>query len=183
MSNNLIEIFGSEEEAMGRIEQLLDDGYSEADMYLIAKTDGQLSMVNGRTNVDTQAAEGNRVDRFTTFLTGDKKVRKAFKSMGIDGDTSEEYYRKIQNGKLLLYVNDNYAETPDSESEDSFQLGEKEKTELQNKKLDDADQSEVRIENEEETVKLDERQYNETALRQGERKADPAAKRDDENFN
>ena len=171
MSNHLIEIFETEEEVMRKIEQLINDGYSEADMYIMARTDGQISMVKRKTNVDTHVSEGNWMDRFTTFLTGDEKVQQAFRSMGIDEQDSEEYYHKVQNGQLLLYVNKNYGENLETESEDSFRLGEKEKTERQNKKLESENQPEPRAESEEEAVGLDERQYE-----------DPASKPDEKNF-
>lgn len=153
MERNFIETYDTEEEALRQIEQLKDEGYSESDMYIMTRNDDQLSMIQGKTNVDNYAEQGNWMDRFTSFLTGDKQMETAFRSMQLSRQEEERYYREVKAGKLLLYVNKDYEARFREAGGDSFKLGEKDKTELQNRKKQSENITPSRI-GEEEAVTL-----------------------------
>lgn len=174
MLNQFIETYDTQEDVLQKIEELKKDGYLEKDMYIMAKSNDQLSLVKGKSDVEVHASEGGWADRFATFLTGDQNVHEAFMSMGIDENESERYYRDVQEGKLLLYV--------DKDAHDAFELPEDEKTEIQNEKLESEGPRTVEEEREEKSVELDERHYEDPAFRKDKRNADPISKPDEKNF-
>ena len=174
MPNQFIEIYETQEIVLKKIEELKKDGYLEKDMYIMAKSDDQLSLVKGKTDVEAHASEGGWADRFATFLTGNEKIHQAFLNMGIDENESEHYYRDVQDGKLLLYVN--------KDAQDAFELPEDEKTALQNEKLESEGPRSIAEEREEKVVELDDSHYEEPAHRKDKRNADPISKPDEKNF-
>lgn len=181
MENHFIETFETEQDVLRKIEDLKTEGYDDNDMYVMARSDDQLSLVRGRTEVDYHAAEGTWMDRFATFLTGDEKVHKAFLAMGINEHESEAYYQKVQDGHFLLYVNKTYEHSMDLAKKDAFELSEKEKTGLQNEAVESPKPEPVFIEDETTEV-LDDRQYEDPAFRKDKRNVDPISKPDEKNF-
>lgn len=181
MENHFIETFETEQDVLRKIEDLKTEGYDDTDMYVMARSDDQLSLVRGRTEVDYHASEGNWMDRFASFLTGDENVHKAFLNMGINEHESEAYYQKVQDGHLLLYVNKTYDHQRDLAEKDAFELPEKEKTGLQNEALESAKPQPVFGEDETTEI-LDVRQYEDPAFRKDKRNADPISKPDEKNF-
>ncbi|MFD1029948.1 general stress protein [Metaplanococcus flavidus] len=158
MEKHFIDTYRTQEEVLQQIEKLKDEGYSESDMYIMTQEDDQLSMIQGETNIDSYAEQGNWMDSFTAFLTGNKQIEFAFENMQLTQQQINNYYKDLENGRLLLYVNKDYEARFDEVGGDSFKLGEKEKTELQNRK----EQSENSLQDaaeQEETVELDPRHY------------------------
>jgi hypothetical protein len=174
MLNQFIETYNTQEDVLLKIEELKKDGYLEKDMYIMAKSSDQLSLVKGKSDVEVHASEGGWADRFATFLTGDQKVHQAFLNMGIDESESERYYRDVQDGKLLLYVN--------KDAQDAFELPEDEKTEIQQHKTESEGPRTIEEDREEKSVELDDRQYEDPAFRKDKRNADPISKPDEKNF-
>ena len=174
MPTRFIETYDNEENILQKIEELKKDGYLEKDMYIMAKSDNQLSLVKGKSDVEAHASEGGWADRFATFLTGDQKVQQAFLDMGIDENESEHYYHDVQEGKLLLYV--------DTDAHDAFELPEDKKTTIQNDKLESEGPRVIKEEREEKTVELDDQHYEDPAFRKDKRNANPISKPDEKNF-
>jgi hypothetical protein len=181
-STQFIKTFENQEEVLDQIEKLKNQGHSEDNMYVMAREDDQLSLVRGRTDVDNQTSSGKLVDRFTSFLTGNDQVHQAFIRMGLDEKEADHYYQDVQDGKLLLYVNEEYSSRFETFDGDPFKLGEQEKTDIQNKKLEKEDPRRLGEDSEEEAVDLDERQYEDPESRQDKRNADPISKPDEKNF-
>lgn len=134
MDKHFIKTYETEEEALQQIEKLKGEGYSESDMYIMTQEDEQLSMIRGKTNIGSYAEEGNWLNNFTSFLTGNKQIDLAFQNMQLSEQDRREYYKELKDGRLLLYVNKDYEARFAEVGGDSFKLGEKEKTELQNRK-------------------------------------------------
>ena len=174
MLNQFIETYDTQEHVLQKIEELKKDGYLEEDMYIMAKSSDQLSLVKGKSDVEVHASEGGWADRFATFLTGDQKVHQAFLNMGIDESESERYYRDVQDGKLLLYVN--------KDAHDAFELPEDEKTEIQQHKIESEGPRTIEEDREEKSVELDQRHYEDPASRKDKRNADSISKPDEKNF-
>ena len=103
-NNKFMETFDSETEVLRKIEELKAQGAREEDMYVMANDKDQISMVRGRTDVDYKSTEGNWMDKFMGFLSGNEPVREAFSGMGVDEEEADRYYREVQNGKILLFV-------------------------------------------------------------------------------
>lgn len=103
-NNKFMGTFDTETEVLRKIEELKATGSREEDMYVMARDKDQISMVRGRTDVDYKSSEGNWMDKFMGFLSGDDSTREAFSGMGLDKDESDRYYNEVQNGKILLFV-------------------------------------------------------------------------------
>ena len=103
-NNKFMGTFDSESEVLRKIEELKNQGISEDHMYVMAHDKEQLSMVRGRTDVDYKSAEGGWMDKFMGFLSGNEPVREAFSGMGVDEQEADRHYRDVQNGKILLFV-------------------------------------------------------------------------------
>src|SRR5690606_5860982 len=103
-NNKFMGTFDSESEVLAKIEELKSSGSREEDMYVMARDKDQISMVRGRTDVDYKSSEGNWMDKFMGFLSGDDSTREAFSGLGLDKDEADRYYNEVQNGKILLFV-------------------------------------------------------------------------------
>lgn len=110
-NNKFMGTFDSETEVLRKIEDLKAQGISEDHMYVMAHDKDQLSMVRGRTDVDYKSAEGGWMDKFMGFLSGNEPVREAFSGMGVDDQEADRYYRDVQNGKILLFVDQEIGDT------------------------------------------------------------------------
>ncbi|WP_438313040.1 general stress protein [Sporosarcina sp. FA9] len=104
----VIGIYQSEHEVLDKIDELRVQGFSENDIYVVTSDTESLSMVRGRTGVDLRSAEGNWMDRFMAFLSGDEPVKAAFANMGFTEEESAHYYNEVKRGGILLYVDRDY---------------------------------------------------------------------------
>ncbi|MFD1706908.1 YsnF/AvaK domain-containing protein [Siminovitchia sediminis] len=117
MNKNVIGVFYSEEEAIRKVEELETQGLNPSDIYAVAKDEDDLSMVRGRTNIDVRSAGGgNWFDRFVSFITGEEPVRDALHNAGLTGPEMDDYYRDIDNGAILLYVDEEYGRLHDEKT-------------------------------------------------------------------
>ncbi|QHJ70358.1 YsnF/AvaK domain-containing protein [Planococcus halotolerans] len=103
-NNKFMGTFDTESEVLQKIEELKATGSKEDDMFVMARDKDQISMVRGRTDVDYKSSEGNWMDKFMGFLSGDDSTREAFSGLDIDKDEADRYYNEVQNGKILLFV-------------------------------------------------------------------------------
>ncbi|QUG40085.1 general stress protein [Psychrobacillus sp. INOP01] len=100
--------FLTEQEVLDKIKELKLEGYVEDDIYVVTNNKESLSIVRGQTAVELESVEGNWLDKFKAFLTGDEPVRAAFSQMGFTDEDSQRYYSEVKNGGILLYVDKNY---------------------------------------------------------------------------
>lgn len=114
MNKKVIGVFHSEEEAIRKVEELEAQGFNTSDIYAVAKDEDNISMVRGRTNIDVKSTGGNWFDRFVGFITGEEPVREALHNAGLDGPEMDDYYRDIDDGGILLYVDEDYGGMNDS---------------------------------------------------------------------
>ena len=107
--NRFIGIYLSEDEVVQQIQLLLLEGYDESDIYVVGKNEEDISMVRGRTDVDTETTDDeNWFDRFITFISGEEPVKDALEKSGIPEADRNQFYRDIENGGILLYVDKEY---------------------------------------------------------------------------
>jgi uncharacterized protein (TIGR02271 family) len=115
-NNKFMGTFDTETEVLKKIEDLKAQGSSEEDMYVMARDKDQISMVRGRTDVDYKSSEGNWMDKFMGFLSGNESSREAFSGMGVDDAEADRYYNEVQNGKILLFVDREYGANYDGKA-------------------------------------------------------------------
>lgn len=108
-TKTFIGVYHSETELIAEIDNLKTRGYTEDDIYVIAKDKDDISMVRGRTGADVQTAEGSWMDRFMAFLSGEEPIRGAFRNMGVSDAEADRYYTEVENGGMLLYVDREYS--------------------------------------------------------------------------
>jgi uncharacterized protein (TIGR02271 family) len=110
-NKKFIGIFDTQEEVIRKIEDLKLQGYGEADIYAVAKDADDISMVRGRTGAEVEEADTGSdswLDKFMGFLTGDDEVRGGMEKMGLTDEEADRYYKDIQAGRILLYVDKDY---------------------------------------------------------------------------
>lgn len=107
--------FHSEHEVLDKIETLKEQGFREDDIYVVTNDTDSLSMVQGRTDVELRSSEGNWLDKFKAFLTGDEPVMAAFTNMGFSEDESAHFYNAVKQDGILLFVDRDYIQgAPDT---------------------------------------------------------------------
>jgi hypothetical protein len=100
--------FQSETQVLNKIDDLKEQGYKENDIYIVTNDTDTLSIVRGETDVDLRPPEGNWMDKFIAFLSGDEPVKGAFTSMGFTEEESTRYFNEVKAGGILLYVDREY---------------------------------------------------------------------------
>lgn len=110
--------FRTEQEVLNKIKQLKGKGYVENDIYVVTNDKDSLSIVRGQTDVDLVSVDGNWLDKFMAFISGDEPVLAAFLQMGFTYDQSNRYYSEVKNGSILLYVDKDYASIYDKKNID-----------------------------------------------------------------
>lgn len=115
-NNKFMGTFDKETEVLKKIEDMKTQGSREEDMYVMARNEDQISMVRGRTDVDYKSSEGNWMDKFMGFLSGNEPTREAFSKMGIDQAEADRYYNDVQNGKILLFVDQEFGANYEGEA-------------------------------------------------------------------
>ncbi|MDN7242138.1 YsnF/AvaK domain-containing protein [Planococcus sp. N028] len=119
--NTFIGVFDTQAEVLSKVTELKAQGYNETDMYVVGQDNDSFSMVQNQTDVHVDTA-GEQQDqgfmgKFMSALSGESSSMEAFNGMGLDRDESEEYYRQVQNGKLVLYVDSDYGDSYNRYSE------------------------------------------------------------------
>lgn len=110
--------FRTEQEVLDKISELKLEGYVENDIYVVTNDKDSLSIVRGQTDVDLSAVDGNWLDKFIAFISGDEPVRAAFLNMGFTDEEAERYYSEVKSGSILLYVDKDYGTIYDEKDRD-----------------------------------------------------------------
>lgn len=99
----------SEQELLGKIDNLKAEGYGEHDLYVVANDEDKVSMVRGRTDVELTSPEHTSwIDKFKSFLMGEEPVRGALSGMGFSDEDTSRYYAEAQKGGILLFADRDY---------------------------------------------------------------------------
>lgn len=108
-NNKLHGIYSTEMELQAEMDRLRMQGYGEEDMYIVSNRNQQLSMYRGSSSYENDVKEGTWWDRFKAFIMGEDLVRdKYFTQMGLTEEERNRYYKDLQEGKYLLYVDKDY---------------------------------------------------------------------------
>lgn len=120
------ENFKSEQELIGRIEQLRADGVGDENITVFSKQELEGTSLN-YTNVNFKSADGTAWDKFVSFFTSEKPEERAMADLGLDEANREEYMTALQAGDILLFV----SEEARGASEDNLGNNEEDSTNLQ----------------------------------------------------
>ncbi|MDN7245141.1 YsnF/AvaK domain-containing protein [Planococcus shenhongbingii] len=121
--NKLIGVYDVQAEVLSQVNELKAQGHSEDHMYVVARDNDQLNMIRRQTdvNLDTQGTSQQQdegfMGKFVNFLSGDDNTRSVFDNMGLDPADRDAYYHQVENGKILLYVDDEYGDSYQSYSD------------------------------------------------------------------
>ncbi|WP_214828782.1 general stress protein [Exiguobacterium algae] len=104
-----ISMHDTESAAMGKIEELRAKGYHDSHIYVVTKHEDNVSILRRDTDVHTEATyHGNWFDKVRAFLSGHEDVHAGLKSMGLSEDEVKRHYEDVENGKILIYVDEEF---------------------------------------------------------------------------
>jgi uncharacterized protein (TIGR02271 family) len=157
---NFVGTFQNETEVLNKIDELKTQGYSDNDIYIVTNDADKLSIVRGETDVDLRTPEGNWMDKFIAFLSGDEPVKGAFTNMGFSENESNRYFNEIKAGGILLYVDREYGNLYGNPETD-YQAGYTDPNIGSNLVVDDYDNTTIAMDAErEERLRLHEEKLN-----------------------
>ncbi len=100
-----VENFKSEQELIGRIEQLRADGVSDEDITVFSKENLEGTSLN-YTNVNFKSADGSAWDRFVSKFTSETAEERAMADLGLSEENKKDYITALQAGDILLFVSE-----------------------------------------------------------------------------
>ncbi|SOC43560.1 DUF2382 domain-containing protein [Salinicoccus kekensis] len=121
-----IEKFKSEQELVGRIEQLRAEGVRDDEITVFSQDSLENTSLN-YTDVNFKDAEGSAWDKFAAFFTSEEPEERVMKDLNLSESEQQEYINAMQAGDILLYVED--ATAPASEMGTGAAAGTHETTE------------------------------------------------------
>lgn len=152
--------FQNETEVLNKIDELKTQGYADNDIYIVTNVTDTLSIVHGETDVYLRTPEGNWLDKFMAFLSGDEPVKGAFTNMGLSEEESNRYFNQVKAGGILLYVDREYGNLYGSPGTD-YQAGYIDPNIGSNLVVDDYDNTTIALDAElEERLRLHEERLN-----------------------
>lgn len=112
-----IEKFSSESDLLQRIDQLKEEGVGESDLQVISEDrldDNSLDY----TDVKVKNSRGSFSDKITALFSGESAEERVLSSLNVPEEELDGYKQELNNGKILLYVdNDNISDTENYDSD------------------------------------------------------------------
>lgn len=99
-----IETYQSEDELLGRIEQLKIDGIQEESITVISKNPLEKASF-GYTNINIKSAEGTAWDKIVSFFSSDNSEDRVIAGLDLDNTEEQKFKDELDRGNILLYVN------------------------------------------------------------------------------
>ncbi|MDW0108847.1 general stress protein [Sporosarcina aquimarina] len=101
-----IGMFHTEQELMAKVQELKMEGYTDHQIFVIAKSEDDVKMLQSRTDAEIQTTHESWLDKFMDFMTGEDRVRSMMDDLGFSEDEKAGFYQDVNNGSLLLYVDE-----------------------------------------------------------------------------
>lgn len=120
MNNNnndkLVGTFELQAQVFKKIEELKEQGYREEDMYVVAKDGANIDTLQDktRTNITSGDKDSNWKDKFTNLFSSDDTERNSYRNVSDDDTHDSDYGTHVENGRILLYVDQNFSGTSGS---------------------------------------------------------------------
>lgn len=111
-----IGMFHTEAELLAKVGELKAEGYKEHQIFVIAKSENDVKMLQSRTDAEIQTTHESWLDKFMDFMTGEDRVRSMMDNLGFSEDEKAGFYQDVNNGSMLLYVEESSAMLGHSES-------------------------------------------------------------------
>lgn len=99
------ESFKSEQELVGRIENLRADGVQDDDITVFSKEALEGNSLN-YTDVNFKSADGSPWDKFVSLFTSESAEERALSDLDLNESEKEDYITSLQAGDILLHVNE-----------------------------------------------------------------------------
>lgn len=100
-----------------KVVELTSQGYAESDIYAITQEQDNISMLQGKTEIDLSGGdEANWMDRFKVFMSGEEPLFHELKKMGFSEEDAQKYSHEVKDGGITLFVDLKEIET-DSHAE------------------------------------------------------------------
>ncbi|WP_153731672.1 YsnF/AvaK domain-containing protein [Sporosarcina obsidiansis] len=103
-SKRYMGMYYDETELMNRVQELKNEGWPEENIYVVVKNDEHLTMMRSRTDAEIKSANDSWWDRFMGFISGEDHVHRMVDNLDFGPEETERYYREIDEGGMLLYV-------------------------------------------------------------------------------
>jgi uncharacterized protein (TIGR02271 family) len=100
-----IESYMSEQELLGRIEQLKSEGVAEKQITVVSREALEGSSLN-YTDVNYKTSEGSAWDKIVSWFSAEDPEERVMTGLNLNPQEEEEYKEALDSGKILLYVND-----------------------------------------------------------------------------
>lgn len=105
--NKLFGFFGGQMEVQEKIEELKNEGYPSDNMYVIAKDNEQINALRSYSEVHfSTEQDGEWIDKFKELFSGNHSLRNVFEEMGFSSEEAEDFNRRIENGEIFLFADD-----------------------------------------------------------------------------
>ncbi|MFD1030573.1 YsnF/AvaK domain-containing protein [Metaplanococcus flavidus] len=105
--NKRFGFFGGQMEVQENIEQLKSDGYPTDNMYVIAKDNEQINALRSYSDVHfSTEQDGEWIEKFKEMFSGNHTLKNVFEEMGFSREEAEDYNRRIENGEIFLFADD-----------------------------------------------------------------------------
>lgn len=101
-----IGMFHTEPELLAKVEELKAEGYVDHQIFVIAKSEDNVKMLQSRTDAEIQTTHESWLDKFMDFMTGEDRVRSMMDDLGFTEDEKAGFYQDVNNGSMLLYVDE-----------------------------------------------------------------------------
>ena len=98
-----IETYQSEDELLGRIEQLKTDGIQEETITVVSKNPLEKSSFE-YTNINIKSAEGTAWDKIVSFFSSDDAKDRVMADLDLDHQSEQKFRGELDHGNILLYV-------------------------------------------------------------------------------
>ncbi|WP_422123283.1 YsnF/AvaK domain-containing protein [Planococcus sp. X10-3] len=105
--NKRFGFFGGQMEVQEKIEELKMDGYPTDNLYVIAKDNEQINGLRSYSDVHfSTEQDGEWIDKFKEMFSGNHSLKNVFEEMGFTRDEAEDFNRRIENGEIFLFADD-----------------------------------------------------------------------------
>ena len=99
--------YGGQMEVQDKIEELKNNGYPGDNLYVIAKNNEQINALRSNSEVHfSTEQDGDWIDKFKEMFADSYSLRNVFEEMGFSRDQAVDFDRRIENGEIFLFADD-----------------------------------------------------------------------------
>ncbi|GEM_PF-3989436 len=106
-----IGMYGTEAELLSAVQELKTKGYDDRQIFVVAKSEDDVKMLQRRTDAEIQTTHETLVDKFMDFMTGEDRVRGLMDELGFSDNERAGFYQDVNEGSMLLYVEEDIGGT------------------------------------------------------------------------